>query len=229
VTDWKAEVSGGSHAGEPGLAAWRLVAWPTAVVAFVVGGLLLGSLASRAAVTGGILLLVVALVATAGAIGGHSYGPRVEGPLDLSTRIAIGLLGGVLGGLAAAATLWLLALVHFTNLLGVSLGSHMGPAAWAVRAAGGAEWGFLFGVVYPVLPGRGPTGRGVLFSLVPSLYMLFVGFPRLGMGVFGSHAGGLTFALVLVLNLVWGIVIGGSLGWAAGTEVGPVSRLPGEA
>ncbi|HKK08508.1 MAG TPA: hypothetical protein VKA44_06465, partial [Gemmatimonadota bacterium] len=50
-------------AGEVGIAAWRLVAWPTAVVTFFVGGWLVTGLTSRVAVTGGILLLVVALAA----------------------------------------------------------------------------------------------------------------------------------------------------------------------
>lgn len=224
-----AEAVAGPNGGEPGVAAWRLAAWPVAVVTFFVGGWLVTSLAGRTSVTGGVLLLMVSLAATAVAIGGHAYGPRVEGPLDLSTRMAIGTLGGALGGLAAAAALWLLALVHLTDLLGVALGAHLGVSGWFGRALGGAAWGFLLGIAYRIIPGGGPFGRGVVFSVLPSLYMLLVTYPDLGLGVFGVRLGALTFAFVLFLNLVWGLVVGRSLAWAEGTNVGPVSRLLGEA
>jgi len=199
------------------------------VVTFFVGGWLVTGLTSRVAVTGGILLLVVALAATAVALGGHAYGPRVEGPLDLSTRMAIGTLGGALGGLAAGLALWILHLVHLPQLLGVGLGAHLGGSTWLGRAWGGAAWGFLLGVAYPVVPGGAPSGRGALFSLLPSLYTLLVTFPALGLGVFGAHLGALTFLFVFFVNLVWGLTVGGSLAWAQATDIGPVSRLPGEA
>ena len=56
----------------------------------------------RSAITGGILLLIGALAAEAVAFGGRAWGPDVEGSLDLSSRLGLGVLGGILAGLLHA-------------------------------------------------------------------------------------------------------------------------------
>lgn len=201
------------------------------VVAWVVG---LGALAGaarllqrmdRAGVTGGVLLAVVALAALAVALGGGRYGPEAEGRLDLSARLALGLLGGVLGGLAYGAAAWAFQALGLPALLGVSLAGQAGVFAVVSRLLHGAAWGLLFGLALPLLPGRGPAGRGALFSLVPALYVLLKVYPvDLQAGLFGVEAGALTFVFVLLYHLLWGLVAGGVMRWAERTEVGPVSR-----
>jgi hypothetical protein len=48
--------------------------------------------------------------------------------------------------------------------------------------------------------------RGVLLSLAPSAYALFVVLPRGGQGTLGLALGALTPVLVVSLNALWGIV-----------------------
>ena len=69
-----------------------------ALVAAVAGAQVMET-GTRLGITGGILLLVAALGLAAVAVGGRPYGPAVEGPLDVSSRIGLGLLGGLLAGL----------------------------------------------------------------------------------------------------------------------------------
>lgn len=201
------------------------------VAAWVVG---LGALAAaarllqrmdRIGVTSGVLLTVVALAALAVALGGGRYGPEVEGRLDLSTRLAVGLLGGALGGLAYGAVAWTLEGVGLPALLGVSLTGQTGVFAMVSRALHGTAWGLVFGLLLPLLPGRAPLGRGALFSLVPALYVLLKVYPvDLQAGLFGVEAGALTFVFVLLYHLVWGLAAGATMRWAERSEVGPVSR-----
>ncbi len=222
--------SGVPERGGPGVPlAWRMGAWVVAVAAAVWGAWLVGRLGSRTSITAGILLFMVALAALAVAVAGRTYGPSEEGPLDLSVRLGIGVLGGALGGLSAVAVLWLIGVVHIPELLHVSLGLHVDVGRWFLGAWNGAVWGFLLGVAFPLLPGRSAGARGALFSLVPSLWSLFFVFPARGVGVFGWRMGALSFLVVLFINLVWGAVASGCLGWAGATDLAPVDRLPGEA
>lgn len=212
-----------------GLTVWRLVVWAVAIVTWLGGLWIIRELGGRTAVTGGLLLLIVALAALGIAVAGRSYGPAAEGPLDLSTRLGVGVLGGALGGLAAVAALWILGVVRIPALLGVAIGGHIEAARWLVGAWNGTIWGLLLGVAYPLVPGRGPMTRGVVFSLVPALWTLLRVLPSRGLGVFGVHLGSLAFLVVLFVNLVWGLVAGGCLLWAESSDLAPVDRLPGEA
>ena len=221
--------SGGPGAGRPERTAWSLVAWAVAIVTWLGGLWIIKDLGGRTAVTGGMLLLVVALAALGIAVAGHAYGPDAEGPLDLSTRLGVGVLGGALGGLAAIAALWILGVVRIPDLLGVALGNHIQATQWLVGAWNGAIWGLLLGVAYPLVPGRGPMTRSVAFGLVPALWTLLRVLPSRGLGVFGVHLGSLAFLIVVFLNLVWGLVTGGCLTWAESSDLAPVDRLPGEA
>jgi hypothetical protein len=207
----------------------RLVVWAVAIITWLGGLWIIRELGGRTAVTGGLLLLVVALAALGIAVAGHSYGPAAEGPLDLSTRLGVGVLGGALGGLAAVAALWVLGVLRIPALLGVAIGGHIEAARWLVGAWNGTIWGLLLGVAYPLVPGRGPMTRGVAFSLVPALWTLLRVLPSRGLGVFGVHLGSLSFLVVLFVNLVWGLVAGGCLLWAESSDLAPVDRLPGEA
>jgi hypothetical protein len=46
----------------------------------------------------------------------------------------------------------------------------------------------------------------MLFSLLPSAFVLFVAFPNMGKGRLGPGFGTLTPVLVVLLNFIWGIV-----------------------
>lgn len=204
----------------------RWIPWivGAAGVASLVAGLqLVGNLRSRH-VTLGVLLLVAALGLIATALGGRPYGPEREGPLDLSARAAAGLLGGALGGVAHLLVAWSTGLAGLPDLLGVELTVWLTSGELAAETLSGAVWGLVLGVAYPFLPGRGPLGRGLVFSAAPALWTLLVVFPDLKFGLFGVELGVLTFVVVVVHHLVWGAVAGAVLRWAERTDLAPLSR-----
>lgn len=174
-------------------------------------------------VAGGVLLGMAALVAAAVALGGRAYGPRVEGPLDLSTRLGLGLLGGLLGAVAAVAGQWALSVLGVPSRLGVDLPALDGAAAGA-RLLYGSGLGLVLGVSLPWVPGRGLAARGAAFSLAVSTYVLFVAYPaQPDFGLLGLERGPLAFVFVLLLNAVWGMVAAWTVGWGARTRHRAVS------
>lgn len=179
----------------------------------------------RSATTGGVLLLVVALASSGVLFGGGRYGPRVEGPLDLSARLALGLLGGILGALASAAAARALGAAGIPALLGVEMSGYLSAADFLRHLGGGAIWGTVFGVVLPAVPGRSLSARAAAFSLVPSLYVLLKVFPLdRDLGLFGVELGALAFLFVVLYNLVWALVTVSLFGWGGGTELAPISE-----
>lgn len=199
------------------------VAWILGIVALAAGLWVLRGL-DRVGVSAGLLLMVAALGLLSTAVGQGRWGPDVEGRLDLSTRLAAGALGGLLGGLAYLAFAWLGGLVGLPGLVGSGWEVRVGAGAWMSRAAAGTGWGLLLGLLLGRLPGRGPVRRGLLFSLAPALWTLAVTFPGLEFGWFGVRLGALTFVPVVLYHLVWGLVAGRTLGWARETDLAPLSR-----
>lgn len=217
-----AEKVGEDRGSEPG-PLWLWSVRFGGVVCFIAGLGLLGRL-DRTGVTGGILLLVAALGLLAAGLGRPVYGPETEGPLDLSTRLAVGLLGGALGGLAYLAAAWAGGTVGIPELFGSGWQARLGPDRWGAAALAGAVWGVLFGLVVRRLPGRDPVTQGLLFSLLPVLWTGLVVFPGLQYGAFGARLGALTMVPVVLYHLAWGLVVGSVLRWARDTGYGPLSR-----
>lgn len=229
--------SGGNGAGfeagaAPGArAGGRLSGTPPAIAALATAaaGVWLVSTGGRTGLSGGILLLVAALAAGGVALGGVAYGPSVEGRLDLSSRLAIGLLGGALGALVALVAERILGGVGLHAAFGVSFPTASAPFEIGLRLARGGVWGMVFGVLLPFLPGGRLMGRGAVFSLVPSLYVLLKVFPLdRDAGILGLEYGLLAFAFVILYNLVWGLVTARTLRWAERTDEAPLSRRLGE-
>ena len=172
-----------------------------------------------------VLLLVVALAATGVLLGGGAHGPSVEGRLDLSARLGLGLLGGVLAGVVSAAARTALAEIGLSGALGVDLSSAWSGGEFVAHLGSGAVWGMVLGILYRDLPGASPGARGALFSLVPALYLLLKVYPvDRDLGVFGVGLGALTFVFVLVLNLLWGMIAGSIIGWGEAGDETPVAR-----
>lgn len=178
-------------------------------------GTLLVREGERQAVAGGVLLLIAALALAGVAVGGVRYDPEVEGGWDLSTRLGLGALGGLLGAAVAITGDGALSTLGIPGLLSVDLAAIGGGHGMALRLLHGSLWGILLGVLFPWIPGRSAPGRGAAFSLVPSLHVLLVVFPGdPGAGPFGVRLGALAFVFVLLLNALWGIVAGWTLGGA---------------
>ncbi|WP_420634401.1 hypothetical protein [Candidatus Palauibacter sp.] len=173
----------------------------------------------------GILLLIVALAASGVLLGGGAHGPAVEGRLDLSARLGLGLLGGILAAVVSAAARTAVVEVGLTGALGVALTSAWTGPDFLSHLGSGAVWGMVLGVIYHALPGASPGARGVIFSLAPALYLLLKVYPAdRGLGLFGLELGALTFVFVLGLNLVWGFVAGSVVGWGEAGDETPVAR-----
>lgn len=121
----------------------------------------------------------------------------------LSVCVVAGAFGAVVNSLVA----WRLGLAGVPKILGVSIAPPLTVGYLYPRLIWGGLWGLLF-----LLPfwrsgfWVGVFSRGVLFSLVPTIFQLFYVFPVLqGKGVMGLALGSLTPFFVFFYNVVWGI------------------------
>lgn len=150
--------------------------------------------------------------------------------LNLSERVALGPLGGLLGGAVVAAVAWAVGAIGLADLLSVDVGAAGGLPGFGRRLWTGAIWGLLLGIFYPRMPGRSPVGRGVLFSFIPATWSLLVEYPFLrAQGWAGVELGELTFVLVLLLHVVWGATVGTVFQWAELTSEEDLDRPLGAA
>lgn len=157
--------------------------------------------------------------------GGEAGSGDTGRPLFLADRLALGLLGGALGGIAVTVGIWLVDAAGVAELLGVRIAGALTATTLALRAWYGALWGVALGLLYPRLPGRSAVARGTLFGLAPGVYALLVLYPLvLGLGWFAAGLGALTFVFVLLFHLLWGAVAGGLFRWAEVTDLGVLSR-----
>ncbi|EPR42126.1 hypothetical protein dsx2_2913 [Desulfovibrio sp. X2] len=112
------------------------------------------------------------------------------------------LLAGVFGGLVNSLAVWGFGALGITPLLGADIAPPLTTAWLLPRLFFGGLWGLLFLSSWP----RGREwARGALFSIAPTLYMLFKVFPQLGKGVMGLALGPATPLWVVFFNLVWGV------------------------
>lgn len=211
-------VAGGSR-----MSAMAMGLGMAAIVAGVGGVGLLG-LGSRVGIEGGVMLLVAALGLLAVSLGGRPFGPDVEGSLDLSARLGLGLLGGALAGVVHGLLTEAAGGLGLTLLLGVGIDVDLSAGQYLMRALYGSAWGVGLGILYPAIPGDGFAGKGSTFSLLPTFYTLFVVYPVfLGLGLLGVRQGFLTFCFVLIGNVLAGVVAAWVVSWAGRTDLAPVS------
>lgn len=173
--------------------------------------------------SGGVLLLAAALVAGAVAIGSPRYGAAIEGPGDLSTRLGLGLLGGVLAGLLHGGLTETVGLLGINTLLGASVDVSLSGLEWWNRAVAGAAWGTVLGLVYPLMSGSF-VRRGAVFGLLPAAWQLFYVYPfRLELGIAGVDAGLGAIPLVIVGAVVCGVVGAWPVAWGSRPRPAPLS------
>ncbi|MDX1577050.1 MAG: hypothetical protein R3266_01140 [Gemmatimonadota bacterium] len=178
----------------------------------------------RTALVGGILLLVAALLSAAIALGGEAYGPEVEGQPDLSSRLALGLLGGVLAGLVHGMLTVATGALGIAELLGAGIDVQLSALDWWYRAAAGGMWGIGLGAFYPALPGASFLGKGAAFGLLLAAWQLFYVYPfELGLGMLGADAGWGVLPLVVVGNVVGGAIAAWPVSWGGRSRVEALS------
>jgi hypothetical protein len=108
-------------------------------------------------------------------------------------------------GLLPEADLVRLTSAAFSNLLGTA---HNPALGWALHVVIGSAWGVVYALVWDRLPGRSPGARGVAFAIWPWLVMMVVLMPIAGAGWFALTLGWLSPLWMLLLQLVFGVVLG---------------------
>lgn len=112
---------------------------------------------------------------------------------------------GCLGGLANSLLLWFLGSRGITASLSIKIAPILTLPWLYPRIVWGGIWGVL--LIFPI--SRNYILRGLIYSLAPTAFQLFVIFPmREEQGIMGLELGNLTPLLVLFLNGVWGLAAG---------------------
>ncbi len=193
------------------------------VVLAIAGGRLL-LVGSTDAVSAGVLLIVAALAGAGVALGSLPFGAGVEGPVDLSTRIGLGLLGGLLAGLLHGVMTEMAGWLGVASALGAGIDLNLSAAEWWNRSMLGSVGGLVLGLLWQFLPGRGNDQRGAAFGLLLAVWQLFYVYPlRLGLGVAGVDVGLGVVPLVLVGLVASGALAGRIIGWGGKTSLAPLS------
>ncbi|MDH3298737.1 MAG: hypothetical protein OEM96_10725 [Gemmatimonadota bacterium] len=194
-----------------------------AVVLGTAGARLL-SIGTPTSVSAGVLLMAGALGGAAVGLGSKPFGTAVEGPIDLSTRIGLGLLGGLLAGLLHGVMTDAAGWLGIASALRAGIDVDLSASEWWNRAISGGMLGLVLGLVWTWLPGGGAAKRGAAFGLLLAVWQLFFVYPfRLNLGVAGIEAGLGVVPLVLVGLIVSGAVAGRVIAWGGGTDLAPVS------
>lgn len=193
------------------------------VVLAIAGGRLL-LVGSTSAVSAGVLLMVAALAGAGVALGSLPFGFDVEGPVDLSTRIGLGLLGGLLAGLLHGVMTEMAGWLGVASALGAGIDVNLSAAEWWSRSMLGSVGGLVLGLMWQFMPGRGNDQRGAAFGLLLAVWQLFFVYPfRLGLGVAGIDVGLGVVPLVIVGLVVSGALAGRIIGWGGKTSLAPLS------
>ena len=112
---------------------------------------------------------------------------------------------GALGGFANSLAVWLSGKYGITKMLGVSLAPGLSPEWLYPRIVWGGIWGLAF--ILPFMKAS-LINKGMILSLLPTIYMLLVVFPHSHQGLLGLGLGMLTPVFVVFFNMVWGGVAG---------------------
>lgn len=212
-------------AGEPPQTRPSIQTLPLAIAAVLgIAGVRLLLLGSQAALSGGVLLVVGALAAAGVALGGEPHGSSTEPSPDLSARIGLGLLGGVLAGLIHGTLTVVVGWLGATTLLGAGIDVELSALEWWNRAALGGLLGIGLGVVYPLLPGRSFIVKGAAAGLALAAWQLLYAYPfRMGLGPAGIDAGWGVAPLVVVGGVIAGVLAAWPVAWGGRPRDEPLS------
>ena len=120
--------------------------------------------------------------------------------------LSIGFAAGAVGGLICSLVIWLSGELGLTTHYGVRIHPVLEPAWLYPRVVWGGIWGMTF--ILPYLD-RFVVVKGLVFSLFPTAFQLFVVFPVfLNQGIMGTRLGEMTPFFVVGFNAVWGLVAG---------------------
>ena len=122
---------------------------------------------------------------------------------NIFRTLSLVFAAGCVGAVANSLAVWLFGDLGINAALGVKIAPKLTPVWLYPRTVWCGIWGALF--LLPILRNSYIT-RGLLYSLGPSLVMLFIVFPmKAKKGMLGLDLGNLTPVLVLFYNAVWGV------------------------
>ena len=122
---------------------------------------------------------------------------------NIFRSLSLVFAAGCVGALANSLVVWLFGDLGINAALGVRIAPKLTPVWLYPRIVWGGIWGLLF--LLPILR-NSLIARGLLYSLGPTLVMLFVVFPlKAKKGMLGLDLGSLTPVMVLFFNAVWGV------------------------
>ncbi len=133
--------------------------------------------------------------------------------MEWMKRIVASFAGGSLGALANSLAVWGFGALGVSQALGFMMAPPLTLGFLLPRLFFGALWGALF--LAPFW-GERWLRKGLVVSVAPSLYMLFVVFPNMEKGLLGLDAGVTAPLFVLFFNAIWGVVAAGFLRWSTG-------------
>lgn len=126
---------------------------------------------------------------------------------SITGRASMAYAAGCVGALVNSWVVWYLGSKGIPQKFGVAIAPAWSAAYLYPRLVWGGLWGLLF--VLPMWQSGFWTGvfsRGILFSIVPTLFQLLYVFPYLaGKGMMGLALGKLTPVFVFLYNAVWGL------------------------
>ncbi|MBP8646289.1 MAG: hypothetical protein KBH99_09240 [Syntrophobacteraceae bacterium] len=121
-------------------------------------------------------------------------------------RISLVFAGGFFGAFVNSVMAWYLGRKGVPQQFGVHLASGWSAHYLYPKLVWGGLWGLLFlAPAWRTGFWVGVFSRGILFSLLPTLFQLLYVFPVLdGKGILGLTLGKLTPVFVFFYNAVWG-------------------------
>ncbi|HSQ05706.1 MAG TPA: DUF6789 family protein, partial [Burkholderiales bacterium] len=143
--------------------------------------------------------------------------------ISIMASIRSGLIGGFVATLVIAAMMQMktathsLPELHMVTSLSNILGSpgHIAMGWLAHFVLGTFVWGIAYAVLARYLPGRTYALKGLVFGLILWVAMMLIFMPLTGGGFFAIHRGITVIVATLVLQLVYGVVLGIVYGWEA--------------
>ncbi|MBD3296224.1 MAG: hypothetical protein GF392_02510 [Candidatus Omnitrophica bacterium] len=118
-------------------------------------------------------------------------------------KISLAFTAGAVGGILNRFVVWLFGYTGISGDLGVNFAPAWSKMFVYTGIVWGGIWGFLF--ILPLLR-RSAALRGILYSIPPTLVMLFVVLPRqMNKGMMGTDLGNMMLVLVVFFNIIWGL------------------------
>lgn len=121
-------------------------------------------------------------------------------------KISAAFTGGAIGGFVDSFNIWAMGKTGISDMIGLAMKPEFSAPWLYQRMVWGGIWMLL--LLLPLMGNR-TVLRGMVFSLFPTVMMLFIVLPSMGKGIGGLGFGMVTPLVVVGLNLIYGIVAAG--------------------